>query len=140
MMQFAKTVWLVLVACGLLAYVLGAFIYLGDFDKTCTETLIECHKSQLATPEDIARLQADGLTMQEWAVLNVGFRSAITFVFCLVAFLIFARKQNEWTGLLFSFFLISFGLIGGNYPSLVANYPAFQPLVKLLAFLGYVTL
>jgi hypothetical protein len=61
-------------------------------------------------------------------------------VFCGVGFLIFARKHQEGSGLLFSYFLISVGTLSGNYPALAATYPIFSVPVALIQFMGYLML
>lgn len=138
-LRLAQIVWLVLIALTLTLYVLGAIVYFRQLETSCTATRLECHDRELATPEDVASLQQDGMTLRDWAIANVAYRTLITSTFCVVAFLIFVRKRNEWNGLLISYFLIAFGTLGGHYMALTINYPALTLPVNTVAYLAYVS-
>ena len=137
-LRLAQTAWILFVTLSIGLYVLGRIVYVRDLDTVCTAPRLECHGRELLTAEDVAQLQADGLTLRDWAIANTAYRVVVTSVFCGVGFLIFARKRNEWNGLLFSLFLISFGTLSGNYSALIANYPAIAVGVKIVSYVAYV--
>jgi hypothetical protein len=133
----AQIAWFILVTMTLGMYVLGGIVYFQDLQQVCNGTRVECHDRELATPEDMAQLQSEGMSLQDWAVANTVYRAAITALYGFVAFLIFARKSNEWSGLLFSYFLISTGTLSGNFPALAAQYPIFEIPAQFIQFMGY---
>jgi hypothetical protein len=137
-LRLAQMAWVVLVSMALFLYVLGGIVYFQQLSQICTGTRLECHEHELATPEDFANLQREGLSLRDWAIANIAYRVVITATFAIVGFLIFARKRNEWNGLLFSYFLIAFGSIGGHYPALIANYPALALPVNIVGYMAYV--
>jgi hypothetical protein len=138
--RLAQAAWITFVTLSIGLYVLGGIVYFRDLETICTASKLECHDRELAMPEDVVQLQAEGVTLRDWAIANTAYRVVISSFFWTVGFLIFARKRNEWNGLLFSLFLISFGTISGNQPALIANYPAIALLVKIVTYAGYVTL
>lgn len=139
-LRLAQIAWIILVALTLFLYVLGAIVYFRELGQICAGTRLECHDRELATSEDVLSLQQDGMTLRDWAIWNTAYRAVISSVYCVVGLLIFARKNEQWTGLLFSYFLLGMGTIGGNYPALVANYPAFSLPVNIISYLTYVSL
>jgi hypothetical protein len=120
-------------------YVAGGIVYFNQLEQVCNGTRLECHDLSMTTPEDLASLQGEGITLRGWAVANVAYRTLITAIYCSIGFLIFARRRNEWVGLLFSYFLIAFGSIGVNYGMLAASYPAFTLPINIISFLAYVS-
>ena len=136
-LRVAKIAWVALVTLTLTLYVWGGVVYYQQLQQICTDTLLECHDRELATPEDVTQLHSEGISLQDWALANTLYRAAITSVYCVIAFLIFARKRNEWSGLLFSYFLISTGTLSGNFPALAAKYPVLELPVQFIQFMGY---
>lgn len=138
-LHLVQVVWLVLVVTNLILFILGGFVYFRELETICTGTRLECHDRSLTTPEDVAQLQQEGMTLRDWAIANTTYRSLIASIFCVVGLLIFARKRNEWNGLLFSYFLIAFGTISGNYQALANSYPALTMPVNLIQLGAYVS-
>jgi len=136
-LSFARVVWIILVMLNIGVYVLGSILHYQDLETICNGSRLECHDLDLVTPEDVPQLQADGLTLREWAIWNTGYRTIYALIFWGVAFLIFARKHDEWNGLLISFILFSFGTISASQQALLAHYPAIGPIAKILSVLGY---
>jgi hypothetical protein len=120
-------------------FVLGGFVYFHELETICTGMRLECHDRSLATPEDVAQLHQEGITLRNWAIANTAYRTLIASIFCVVGLLIFARKRNEWNGLLFSYFLIAFGTISGNYQASANSYPALTLVVNLVQLGAYVS-
>jgi hypothetical protein len=139
-LHLAQIVWVILVGMTLGLYVLGGIVYFQELNQVCAETRVECHDRELATPEDVVQLQSEGLSLQAWAIANTFYRALITTIYCAMAFLIFARKRNEWSGLLFSYFLIAAGTLSGNFPALAAAYPVFALPVAIIQYMGYLML
>ena len=137
--RIVQIVWVIFVVTDLVLYAFGSIVYYRELEQICEGTRIECHDRELATSEDAANLQQEGLTLRDFAIANISYRAVITITFSLVGFLIFARKRNEWNGLLISYFLISFGSIGGHYPALVASYSTLALPVNIIGYLAYVS-
>jgi hypothetical protein len=137
--RLVQIVWLVLVVTNLALFILGGLVYFRELETICAGTRLECHDRSLATPEDVAQLQQEGITLRDWAIANTAYRSVIAFLFCGIGLVIFARKHNEWNGLLFSYFLIAFGTISGNYQALANSYPVLTTPVNIIGLGAYIS-
>jgi hypothetical protein len=128
----ARGVWLGMAGLALGLFVASLFPY---YDQLLTLTTRDVD-DPVAFRTGLGQL---GLAVAAYSVYRIALIVAFAVVFAAVAALIFWRKSDEWLGLFVSLTLV---LFGANFPNtldaLAAVYPAWDGLVQLVGFLGFV--
>jgi hypothetical protein len=106
--MLARVAWV-----SLLSLLLGFFVillpsYFALLQSICTNSA--CALLQ-PTPQSVQALQQLGLSVANYAVLNVVLISATMVVCLLVGIVLFWRKSDDWMALLGGFFLVPFGML-----------------------------
>ncbi len=114
--------------------------YYQDANQLCIGSLIECHDRQQPTQQDLDSLKGEGISLNQFALVQIAFRVIDSFFFCLVGLLIFLRKRTEPATFITAFFLLSFGTIGGFSGYLDSKYFQFVWLFHILAYPAYLSL
>ncbi len=139
-LPLAQVLWIFLAAFSIGKFALSEIVYFQGAAEVCTGSVVDCHDRQKAAPQDIASLQSDGISPEQWAIYNVAYRTFDALVFCAVGFLIFARKRDEAGALFTSLFLILLGTLGGFAGFLAQRYPEFSLLFSLIQYPALVSL
>ena len=125
-LRLVQVLWIILALASVGKFVFSEIVFAQGASQVCAGSLALCHDSLLPTAQDVARLNADGLSLGQWVSFNIGYRSLITLIFCLVGLAIFVLKRGSPAALAISTFLICFGTLGGFAGFLAARYPEYQ--------------
>ena len=139
-LRWAQVAWVGVVAAALLMYVAGSAVYYGQLRQVCTVAAEQCAQFGYATPTGVAQLAARGLSLEAYALLRVGALIVYQLIPITLGLAIFARRRSEPIALLVSFFLITFGAVGGGVDVMAATYPAFQIPAQIINLLATVSL
>ncbi len=135
----ARLGWLALAVLAVALYLASlpfAFAYL---QTPCPGA--PCHDLQL-TPENVASLQAQGISARFYAAYFISLFSLVALVYTAVAVLIFWRQSADPMALVGSLTLLLFGTaIANDVPSraLIASQPALWLVVRIVQALGEVS-
>src|SRR5438477_12808088 len=102
----AAMAWLVLVGLTLAAYLAGIPARADDYRQVCLRPEAVCHEPSAWRPtaSDAAALQANGLSLDAYATLEIVKWILFTSIWIAVGGLIFARKSGEWMALVVAYF------------------------------------
>ncbi len=139
-LRFAQIAWVILVIFSIFKFALSEVVYYQGITQVCMGVVLDCHTQQQATPQDVASLQSDGLSLEQWALGNIAYRTVVVLVYCTIALLIFARKRDDRGALITSLFLVMFGTLGGFGGFLAARFPEFNFWFSLIEYPAYVSL
>ncbi len=139
-LRFAQIAWVILVIFSIFKFALSEVVYYQGITQVCMGVVLDCHTEQQATPQDVASLQADGVSLEQWALGNIAYRTGVVLVYCTIALLIFARKRDDRGALITSLFLVMFGTLGGFGGFLAARFPEFNFWFSLIEYPAYVSL
>jgi hypothetical protein len=138
-LRWAQIAWVVVIAAALLIYVAGSVVDYGQLRQVCTAAAELCAEYNYATPTGVAQLAARGLSLDAYALLQVGFRVVSSLLPFTLGLLIFVRRRSEPIALVVSFFLITFGAVGAG-DVLATTYPTFQVPAQIVNVLATVSL
>lgn len=133
-MRLWQILWIVLALFSIGKFVLSEAVYYEGIHEICIAPVTECHDRQQATVQDAARLRADGLSLEAWALGNIAYRTLLALVFCAVGLAIFARKRDDPAILFNSLCLILFGTLGGFVGFLADRFPEYGLWLNLIQF------
>ncbi|MBX3061156.1 MAG: hypothetical protein KF770_32255 [Anaerolineae bacterium] len=131
--------WLLITGVGIVMYAVGVRLLWQQLSTTCTGP--DCLRQQL-TPEALPAMAEIGLTLTEYAVLQI-MPTVIFAVVCVaVGALIFWQRSYEWMAYISSLWLVTFGLtlLEEEVRATGAAYPWLQPAALMLTWLGGVIL
>ena len=138
-LTIARAAWLLITGVGVVMYAIGVRLYFQQLATTCTGS--DCLRHQLA-PEALPSLAEMGLTLTQYAVLQI-MPTVIFAVVCVaVGALIFWQRSYEWMAYISSLWLVTFGLtlFEEEVRATGAAYPWLQPAALMLVWLGGVIL
>lgn len=138
-LTIARAVWLLITGVGIVMYAVGVRLLFQQLTTICTGP--DCLRQQLA-PEALPAMAEIGLTLTEYAVLQI-MPTVIFAVVCVaVGALIFWQRSYEWMAYISSLWLVTFGLtlLEEEVRATGAAYPWLQPAALMLTWLGGVIL
>jgi len=112
-LQAARAVLLLLAVLWTAKFVWSVVVFSHAAGEVCTASLQECRDRQQLTPADIASLQADGVSIQQYTLVQVGYRIVMLF---------------------------SLGTIGSFQGLLAYQYPQAAYFLNLIQFPAYLSL
>jgi len=135
----ARVAWLLITGIGVVLFAIGAQLLFQQLTTTCTGN--DCLRQQLA-PEALPRLTEIGLTLTEYAFIQIMPTIIFAIVSVAVGALIFWKRSHELMGFSSSLWLVTFGLtlFEEEVRATGAAYPWLQPAVLVLIRLGGVIL
>lgn len=127
--------WLVIVGVTLALYVLSISISIVQPKVICATP--PCAPSQL-TPNDVQRLQQQGLTIELVSTYYIATDVLFEVVFVAVALVIFWRKSNDWMAILVALMLVTFSIatFSNSLDTVSAAYPALNPVSGVISLVG----
>jgi hypothetical protein len=137
----ARVVWLVLVVPSLGLFVANLPAYDRQLQKACAGPFL-CNLTGALTARELQALQASGISVGWYAALLTISLALIVSIWCVVGFLIFWRRSDDWLALLAAFFLVMFSITpAGNNPGFVVifDYPFLALPISLVSFLGQIS-
>src|SRR6266581_2919238 len=138
----ARTVWLVLIIPSLGLFVVGLPVYYQQLQRACDDPVCGGIAGALNT-QGLQVLTTSGFSLTRYAAVVTIFSAMIAAIWCVVGFLIFWRRSNDWLALLAAFVLVMFNITpsSGNPTFVLAlAYPVFALPFSLLGFLGQTSL
>ena len=132
----ARLVWLAIAALAIGMFVAGIPLRFAELQQPCTDLPTACSNRLLPTAAELVQLTEAGLGPQAYALALTGFAVLNTLAYFGIALLIFVRQSNNWGALIISLALVLFGTSNAMWEALAQTFPVFQPLVRLLFFLG----
>src|SRR5260370_6485801 len=138
----ARAVWLVLVVPSLGLFLANLFAYDQQLQRACVGPRL-CGTPGALTAKQLQALPTIGLSASGYAALLTISLAIIVSIWCVVGFLIFWRRSDDWLALLAAFFLVMFSITpAGNNPGfvLIFSYPVLALPVSLVSFLGQVSI
>jgi hypothetical protein len=137
----ARAVWLALVIPSLGLFVASLPVYYVQIQRACTD-LVTCNIAGSLTAKGLQDLPALGLTVSVYATLFIIYFTIIVTIWCVVGFLIFWRRSDEWFALLTAFFLVMFNITYPGFPlsALAIAYPMLTLPIIFLGALGLASL
>ncbi len=139
MLRIAKMVWVILVGLAIGLSVIGLPLYYQQLQGPCAFDARTCSEMVIPTTAELAQLQGQGWSAQQYALVVVGFRTLQTLVFVIVGLLIFARKSNDRGALVISLGLILFAPTDGP-KALAVAYPALEMPITIFNFVASLSL
>ncbi len=139
-LRIVQVAWVILAVIKVGLFVWSVTSFSLEAGKLCTAPLQDCRDRQLATPQDAASLKADGISLEQYALVEIAYRVVITFSFGGIGLLIFLRKRDDPAALLTAFFLICFGTNGGFNGLLAYQNPQATLIFNLIQFPTFVLL
>ena len=130
--MLATVAWVSLVLLLLGCFVILLPSYFTLLQSICTNAA--CALLQ-PTPQSVQALQQLGLSVANYAVLNLVLISATMVVCLLVGLVLFWHKSDDWMALLAGFFLVLFGMLYVT-DALQASHSSRQVLAIVLNVLG----
>ena len=130
-----RVLWLALSAIAILLWVLGSRELLGAATQSCQQTICD---PLIFTAEDLDILKNYYPALFPLSKVFSFLIVAYSWVFFIVAGLIFWRRSDDWIALLVSFTLIYMGaiLFTSSDDALLGAYPQTRPLIVLFDVLG----
>jgi hypothetical protein len=138
-LTIARAAWLLITSAGVVLFAMGVPLLFQQLATTCTGS--DCVRQQLA-PEALPAMAAIGLTLADYAALQL-MPTVIFAVVCVaVGALIFWQRSNELMAFTSSLWLVTFGLtlFEEEVRAVGAAYPWLQPAALVLIWLGGVIL
>ena len=137
----ARFVWLGLVVPSLGLFVIGLPVFYQQLQRACVDAAT-CYIAGALSANGLQELTTSGFSVSAYAALFTIFFVIIEAIWCVVGFLIFWRRSDDWLALLAAFFLVIFGLNTSNNSiyELAFAYPVFALPSGLVGFLGVVSL
>lgn len=139
MIRIAKIVWGILVGSAIGLSAIGLPVYYTQLQGPCTFDARTCSQMTIPTTAELAQLQTQGWSAQQYALTVVGFRTLEILVFVIIGLLIFARKSNDRGAIIISLGLILFATFDGPQ-ALATAYPALQFPITIFNFLASISL
>lgn len=139
MIRIAKIVWAILVGLAIGLSAIGLPVYYTQLQGPCAFDARTCNQMTIPTTAELAQLQAQGWSAQQYALTVVGLRTLQILVFVIIGLLIFARKSNDRGAIIISLGLILFATFDGPQ-ALAMAYPALQFPITIFNFLASVSL
>ena len=106
-MTIARAAWLLITGVGVVMFAIGLPLLLQQMATTCTGS--DCLRNQL-TPEALPAMADIGLTLNEYAVLQIMPTVIFGVVSVAVGTLIFWQRSHEFMAFSSSLWLVTFGL------------------------------
>ena len=138
-LTLARAAWLLITGVGVVMFAIGVRLLFQQLATTCTGS--DCLRQQLA-PEALLPMAEIGLTLTEYAVIQI-MPSVIFAVVCVaVGALIFWQRSHELMAFSSSLWLVTIGLtlFEEEVRATGAAYPWLQPVALVLVWLGGVIL
>ncbi len=138
-LTIARAAWLLITGVGMVMFAIGVPLLFHQMSATCTGS--DCLRNQLA-PEALPGLAEMGLTLTEYAALQL-LPTVLFAVVCVVmGALIFWQRSHELMGFSSSLWLVTFGLtlFEEEVRATGAAYPWLEPIGLMLIWLGGVIL
>lgn len=134
-LTLARAAWLLITGVGIVMYAIGLPLLFQQLTTTCTGS--DCLRNQL-TPEALRPMAEIGLTLTEYAVIQL-MPTVIFAVVCVaVGALIFWQRSHELMAFSSSLWLVTIGLTlyEEEVRATGAAYPWLQPAALVLVWLG----
>ena len=138
----ARAVWLVLVIPSLGLFIANLFAYDQQLQRPCVGPIL-CNLVGALTTKQLQAFSTSGFSVSGYAALLTISLAIITAIWCVIGFLIFWRRSDDWLALLAAFFLVMFSITpAGNNPGFVIlfAYPVLALPISLLGFLGQISI
>jgi signal transduction histidine kinase len=119
----------------LAVFFIGVLLNFAQFRTVCTP--LSCADGQL-TPESAQALQALGLSLDAYAIMNVVFLVIQALVYYLLAAVIFWQRSDEWLTVCVVVYFLAAPTISLSQP-MTALPPVFLGALAALQYLGVVT-
>src|SRR2546429_2215871 len=134
----ARAVWLVLVIPSLGLFIANLFAYDQQLQRPCVGPIL-CNLVGALTTKQLQAFSTSGFSVSGYAALLTISLAIITAIWCVIGFLIFWRRSDDWLALLAAFFLVMFSITpAGNNPGfvLIFTYPILAFPISIVGFLG----
>jgi signal transduction histidine kinase len=138
MLLIARVVWIALATLSVGIFLIGVPFRFRQLTSPCAEK--ECAFLQLSF-EEAQALQEAGLSLRFLAAYDGVLSAVLMLVFAGLAVMIFWRRSGEWTALLVSLWLVTFGTtVFATTLALAEAFPIWEPLISFVDGLGWVFL
>jgi hypothetical protein len=138
----ARAVWLALVIPSLGLFVANLLAYDRQLQRACAGPFL-CNLTGALTARELQAFPTLGISVGGYAALLTISLALIVSIWCVVGFLIFWRRSDDWVAMLAAFFLVMFSITpAGNNPGFVVifDYPFLALPISLVSFLGQVSI
>ena len=140
-LMIARAMWLALVIPSLILFIASLPVYYVQIQRACVD-LVTCNIAGSLTAKGLQDLPALGFTVSVYATLFTIYFTIMVTIWCVVGFLIFWRRSDEWFALLTAFFLVMFNITYPGFPisALALAYPILTLPIIFLGVLGLASL
>jgi hypothetical protein len=137
----ARAVWLALVIPSVGLFVASLPVYYSQLHRACVD-LVTCNIAGSLNVKGLQQLPTLGLSVNAYAALFTIYFTIIVTIWCVVGFLIFWRRSDEWFALLTAFFLVMFNITYPGFPlsALAFAYPILTLPIIFMGALGLASL
>ena len=138
----ARAVWLVLAIASLGLFVASLLVSYQQLLRVCVDPVTCTNLAGALPARGLQALTSSGLSVSEYAAPLTIFFAITAAIWYAVGFLMFWRRSDDWLALLAAFFLVMFNVttLGNTASALALAYPLLALPLKLLDFLGQVSL
>ena len=138
----ARTVWLALVVPSVGLFVISIPVYYQQLQRGCVDPVTCTNLAGALPARGLQALTSSGFSVSEYAAVVTIFFAITAAIWYAVGFLIFWRRSDDWLALLAAFSLVMFNVttLGNTASVLALAYPILALPLKLVDFLGQVSL
>ena len=139
-LTFARATWLLIACVGIVMFAVGVPLHYQQLLIPCAAS--DCLSFLQLTLDGLPSLTALGMTINEYAAIQLGLFIMVAVVFTGVGFLIFLKRSHEVMALVSSLWLVTLGLtlFEGEVRAVAYTYPWTEPVAFGLVWLGGVVL
>ncbi len=130
-----RIVIVIVAVLALAVFIVGVLLNFAQFRTVCTP--LSCADGQL-TPQSAQALQALGLSLDAYAIMNVVFLVIQALVYYVLAAIIFWQRSDEWLTVCVVVFFLAAPTISLSQP-MTALPPVFLGTLASVQYLGVVT-
>src|SRR6266480_3809126 len=138
----ARAVWLVLAISSLGLFIANLLVSYQQMLRVCVDPVTCTNLSGALPASGLQALASSGFSVSEYAAPLTIFFAITAAIWYAVGFLIFWRRSDDWLALLAAFSLVMFNVttLGNTVSVLALAYPILALPLKLVDFLGQVSL
>ncbi|MCC7161869.1 MAG: hypothetical protein IT331_05225 [Anaerolineae bacterium] len=139
MIKIARIVWVILAGLAIGLSVIGMPVYYAQLQGPCVSDAATCSEMLIPTTAELAALQAQGWSPQQYALMYTIVRSLQILVWVVIGLLIFVRKPNDRGALIISLALILSQTSDGRL-AIGDAYPALNLPIQFLDYVASISL
>ncbi len=138
----ARAVWLVVAIASLGLFIASLLVSYQQMLRVCVDPVTCTNLAGALPARGLQALTSSGFSVSEYAALVTIFFAITAAIWYAVGFLIFWRRSDDWLALLAAFSLVMFNVttLGNTASVLALAYPILALPLKLVDFLGQVSL